>query len=61
MYGVEEVIKECPGNGGHGKLKGKGIDHPLNDAEQGIAAFADLWRSMKLSAAKNQRSKPKVG
>jgi hypothetical protein len=45
---------------GHGNLTGKGIDHPVNDGEQAIAAFADLWRSMKLSAAKIQREKAKA-
>lgn len=42
---------------GHGNLQGKGIDHPVSDAEQAIAAFADLWRMMKVTAAKNQKVK----
>lgn len=42
---------------GHGNLQGKGMDHPVSDAEQGIAAFADLWRKMKIAAAKNQKTK----
>ncbi len=42
---------------GHGNLGGKGIDHPVNDPEQAISAFADLWRVMKRTAASNQKAK----
>jgi len=42
---------------GHGNLTGKGLDHPVNDPEEAIGAFADLWRTMKHKAANNQKAK----
>lgn len=42
---------------GGGNLVGKGLNYPVNDPEQAMTVFADLWRTMKGNAAKNQRAK----
>lgn len=42
---------------GRGNIEGKGLDFPVNDAEEATTAFASLWRRARLEGAKNQRNK----